>query len=253
MAEIARRFKAAFGGLLDPLRSVLRPRFTFREDADKLDAFQSWFREQVRQNILIVEDPLRETPWLATYVRSAYREAIVRAHALVRRGQKVPHSDLTGEEFLIQAFAAPERVSKIRMMASRVFTDLKGVTQDMDTKMTRILTDAIAHGTGLPKVARSLSGEVGIGRRRAQVIARTEIIRVHAEGQLDAFEELGIKSVDLEVELLTAWNACPICKNLASKGPFTLRKARGLIPVHPRCRCCWRPLIPSSLLSKSRL
>jgi SPP1 gp7 family putative phage head morphogenesis protein len=244
MADVNRRFREAFIALVAKVSSTLGTQFTYRRADEKLEQFQEWFRGQIREKILVVEDPLKETPWLAKYVRSAYREALVKSHIEVRKAQGIRAVAPATEEFLLQAFASPEAVSKIKMMAARSFTDMKGVTEDMDARMTRVLTDGIAHGRSVRKVAKELNEKVvGLGKMKAMLVARNEIIRVHAEGQLDAFEQLDVGEVTLNAEMLTAWNACPRCTSIASGGPFSLSEARGMLPIHPRCRCAWGPHI----------
>jgi hypothetical protein len=74
------------------------------------------------------------------------------------------------------------------------------------------------------------------------VIARTEVIRAHAEGQLDALEELGVEELGVEVEWTVTEDSrlCPLCAAL--KGVvLTLDEAKGLLPRHPNCRCAFIP------------
>src|SRR5690606_3974530 len=52
-----------------------------------------------------------------------------------------------------------------------------GVTEAMATQMQRTLADGLGQGQGPREIARSLAQSVdGIGRRRAEVIARTECL-----------------------------------------------------------------------------
>jgi SPP1 gp7 family putative phage head morphogenesis protein len=46
------------------------------------------------------------------------------------------------------------------------------------------------------------------------------------------------------VELVTAGDlrVCPMCQGLNGK-VYTIKEARGLIPVHPQCRCAWVPVM----------
>jgi len=73
-------------------------------------------------------------------------------------------------------------------------------------------------------------------------VARTEIIRTHAEGQLDAFERLGVTEVGVMAEWITADDerVCPLCKSLDGV-VLKVKEARGLLPRHTNCRCAWTP------------
>ena len=83
----------------------------------------------------------------------------------------------------------------------------------------------------------------GLTRTRAIVIARTEVIAAHAEGQLDSYERLGIQEVQVQAEWMTAGDnrVCPECETLEG-ATLTVTEARGLIPRHPQCRCAWVPV-----------
>jgi SPP1 gp7 family putative phage head morphogenesis protein len=130
-------------------------------------------------------------------------------------------------------------------MYQRSFEELRGISASMSQQMSRVLADGLSHGESATKLARRLSDTVqGITRQRANVLARTELINAHAEGQLDSFEELGVQAVGAEVEITTAGDdrVCPLCSEL-SGAQFTVQEARGLIPRHPNCRCSWRAAI----------
>jgi SPP1 gp7 family putative phage head morphogenesis protein len=79
-------------------------------------------------------------------------------------------------------------------------------------------------------------------RSRALLVANNELIRAHADGQLDALEELGEEEVTAAVEWVTAGDdrVCKLCKPLDGV-VLTVAEARGLIPRHVNCRCAWLP------------
>lgn len=224
--------------------------FRFLTDPDKINAFRNWLRLQVRYKFLSPTDGPRGKPWLSKYIDSAYKQGIVRAFidtnpASLARDPKV----YTGgrNQFLRQSFAAPESVRKLEMLYTRNFTALEGITDAMGTRMSETLTNGLAHGHGMKQIARALVKNVkGAGIARAKVLAQTEIIRAHAEGQLDGFEDLGVDELGIMAEFSTAGDniVCPRCAALSGK-VYTIKKARGLIPVHPRCRCTWIPYLKS--------
>jgi SPP1 gp7 family putative phage head morphogenesis protein len=71
-------------------------------------------------------------------------------------------------------------------------------------------------------------------RYRAETIARSETARAMDEGSLNRFEEFGVK----KVELLAAAGCCPEC-GARDGNEYTIEEARGILPLHPRCRCAW--------------
>jgi hypothetical protein len=89
-----------------------------------------------------------------------------------------------------------------------------------------------------------------IGMTRATVMAVTGVVGAVAEATLSRLAGYGINQVGLLVELATARTPCQICTGLRDRdnglgpGIFTIEQARGVIPIHRRCRCTWRAFVP---------
>ena len=263
MGDMNRRFKkvgAAVRGLIVdddvfglkppvPLTFNVEPQaWRFQTSPQKLETFNKWFKEQIDQDILTVVGPKAE-PWTSTYVESAYKKGVERAfddtHAAAL-AENVDFYEGSKQQFLNDAFRAPETVSKLRLISIQTFEELKGVTPSMSQQMSRILAQGLADGSGPAKIAREMDKAIKkITRTRALVIARTEIVRAHAEGQLDSMERLGIEEVEADVEWSTAGDdkVCARCEDAAADSPYTIDEARGQIPLHPNCRCAWIPVL----------
>jgi len=224
--------------------------FQFRTDAGKLEAFNDWFKQQLDANIISVGPGGRsDKPWTADFVESSYKKGQLNAYLASKEGQLFEQAgvgDLSQEQFLRQAFNAPETVSKVKLLSTRTLEDLKGVNAQMAQRMNRILSQGLIDGSGPEKIARQMTKEIKkLSESRALTIARTEIINAHSEGQLDSFEELGVDELGVQAEWSTAQDdrVCPECE--ANEGKvFSVDDARGLIPLHPNCRCAWVPYIP---------
>jgi SPP1 gp7 family putative phage head morphogenesis protein len=217
-------------------------RWRFQSDPDKVREFKRWLQSQLRSRVVGQSE---EALWRA-YVEEGFRKGAGRAFddtSRVRRATRV-REELTSpdpaafragrrEEFLRSAFGRPVAVEKVKLLAGRSFDDLEDITSTMSNRMVRALADGLVRGQGPREIARTLAAEVDIGRGRAETIARTEIIRSHAEGQLEALEQLGVESVGVAVEWSIAdENACPRCQ--AMQGVvLKLAEARGMIPLHP--------------------
>jgi SPP1 gp7 family putative phage head morphogenesis protein len=219
-------------------------RFDFPTDSAKLVAFNDWLNDQVNAGILTTD--ITGAPWTGQYVSSAYRQGALRSFTDVRKAELSKSLDFyngSKEQFLQSAFGQPESLDKIRLLATRSFEELKGVTSAMSQQMNRILADGLAHGRGPLAIARDMNRAITkLGRTRANTIARTEVIRAHAEGQLDSFVKLGVDKVGVMAELSTAGDdlVCPICMPLEGI-VLTIKEARGTIPRHPNCRCAFIP------------
>ncbi len=263
MADMTRRFKKlskniqelivdddALGllntGIQTINQQVPNQAWRFQSDPQKVKSYRRWLKQQVDALILTPVGGIQDKPWTAPYIESAYKKGAIRAYTDLRAEDlaNAPTIFQGGKaEFIRTAFSQPVLASKIELLYERAFTELEGVTAVMDQQMSRILAEGLSQGSGPRTIARNLRDNVvTMTNTRALVIARTEIVRAHAEGQLDAFELLGVDEVGILAEWLTAGDerVCPECDALEGV-VMTIEEARGLIPRHPNCRCAWIP------------
>ena len=229
--------------------AVVNTRWRFVTDDKKVIEYQKWLQTQVDAGLLEVSKDNLKTPWLEPHIGSSYKKGILRTYTDVHRADIAAAESGFGfieggkAQFLEQAFNSPVGQSKLRLLSTRSFSQLKGVTDEMSKEMSRVLSDGIAQGKGAEALARSLTKTVStLERRRARVIARTEIVHAHSEGQLDAFEAMNIEQVGVMAEWSTAHDdlVCPMCSPMEGV-VLTVKEARGAIPRHPNCRCAWIP------------
>lgn len=221
-------------------------RWEFLTAPQKVTQFRTWLDEQIGARLLSVESGA--DAWTAKYVYSAYKQGVLRAwtdtnrQAFAAAGNVEAHMGARSQ-FLLSSFNGPETITKLQLLATRSYEGLRGITASMSTSMARIFADGIAAGKGPLVIAKELREAIDkIGLRRARVLARTEIMHAHAEGQLDSFEALGVDELGVMAEWSTAGDdrVCPICQPLEGV-IMTVDEARGLIPRHPNCRCTWIP------------
>lgn len=216
----------------------------------KLKAFRRYLTRRADERILNPVGGQPGKPWTAPFIESAYRKGLVRAYTDTRKtklfGKPAAFQRGSQAEFLRAAFGGPVARSKIELLATRDFEQLKGINAQMGSKLNVILADGMSASNHPRVIAKRISGEIDkIKRTRANTLARTEIIHAHAEGQLDSFEQMGITHVAALVEWMTAGDdrVCPRCEQQMGR-VFTIDQARGLIPLHPNCRCMWVPYFP---------
>jgi len=221
--------------------------WAFLKDAQKVEAFRQWLKDRIQEGVLEV-DKYKNRPWLAEYVESAYKKGIIRAFTDVRKREGLRTEDFlkgSESEFLRSSFGAPESVEKLELLYTRAFEQLKDVSESVSSKLSVILADGLASGSSPREIARTMIQSIQeITKKRALVIARTEIIRAHSEGQLLSFEKLGVEEVGIEAEWLTAGDekVCDLCSSLEGT-VLSVEEAKGLLPRHPNCRCCWIPAL----------
>jgi len=252
VADLRRRFdrlKQAIDQLIveeNAFGLVTHTRWQFATTPEQLAEFERWLESRISRDVLVDQDY-----WQA-YVEEGYRKGMGRAFDDVHRMQRVKAYGTdaplewyygTREDFLEMAFGQPIAVERVKTLAARTFMDLKGATQAMATTVKRVLADGLVAGQNPKTIARAIKEQIdGIGKRRAVIIARTEIIRAHAEGQLDGLEALGVDRVGVMVEweITKDGRTCPLCTALDGV-TLPIHEARGMIPRHPQCRCAWIP------------
>jgi SPP1 gp7 family putative phage head morphogenesis protein len=217
-------------------------KFKFVSDAEKVALFMEWFKKQVREEIFEMYDydPALVTGgnwWVDFYVRKGYEKGINHSSNGLR--SIVGSSSILSVENTMQI---PFHVDRLGLLYVRNYELLEGITTDMSKAISEVLANGIGQGWGVEKIANSLNSRIdAIGLHRSRLLARTEVIRAHAEATLNNFESFGIHDVRLLAEFSTASHGvCEICKPKEGN-LYTLEEARGVIPVHPGCRCAWIP------------
>ena len=239
--------------------------FAFPRSADKLSRFIIWLEYQVKTGILEVGELQQvgvsvENAWTNKYILDSYKRGVQRArYELIKAGYKVPSVESTGG--IEMAIATPFHIDRLGLLYTRTYSELKGITETMDSLISRVLAQGIADGDNPRLLARKLVsvingsgvGELGItdtlGRfipaaTRADMLARTEIIRAHHIATVQEYRNWGVEGVNVLAELLTAGDnrVCSRCEALAKGSPYTLDQIEKMTPVHPRCRCIALPI-----------
>lgn len=152
------------------------------------------------------------------------------------------------------SFAAPKRYDSVERFYAKTLNLMQGLTDDVGKQMTDILSTGFIEGRHSRVIAARMSRAlIGLEKKRAIVIAQTEMARAYAEGQLDGFEAARVDTVQLFAEWSTAGDdrVCPKCQPMDGK-ILKIEEARGLIPLHPRCRCAWIPITPADMEAKRK-
>jgi SPP1 gp7 family putative phage head morphogenesis protein len=248
-AEHDARIDAIVAGKIQPGELLTNTAWQFHTSSEQIQAFKIWLDQQVKKDVLGKgEDAIWQK-----YAMEGYKKGVGRAFDDIKKpyakgyaaaGQSTADFYAGSRyQFLQSAFAHPIAIDKIKLLAGRTYSDLEGVTDAMSAQMTRTLTDGLVQGKSPNIIAKDLADDVDdIGIRRGTMIARTEIIRAHAEGQLDAMQQMGVEEVGVAVEFTVTPDekVCPLCQALEGV-ILKIDEARGVIPQHPDCRCCFSP------------
>ena len=233
-----------------PLGNAAKGRFRFASTSEKIQGFLGWLKKQIIFRIMGNTVDQIENGWWRQYTEAGVRQGAGRAFDDFQKRSSgknaLPMTEFyegSRNDFLRDSFTKPVQVERVKVLAARTYTDLKGVTEAMSTGISRTLTDGLVRGDGPREIAQALNEDVdSIGIPRAELIARTEIIRAHAEGQLDALEAMGVEEVGVMVEWSTAGDerVCEKCSDLEGV-VLTIQEAHNKIPRHPNCRCSFIP------------
>lgn len=258
MADFRRRFKEvrrlllttvgvndalSLGGQNVPLiigQATAATRFTFATSPNKTAAFSNWLTGILDEIVLKDFDPLRAAepnPFIFRTVGSAVTRA---DQELNRVGVLTPR--------LVEELALPSNIpgglsTTLETLYTRNYEALRGITAETSRQIAAELSSGTLAGIGPRQMARAMTQVIDISIQRATLMARTEVINAYAESSLDRFEQMGITNVTPRVEFTTAGDdrVCIQCEQLDGV-VRTTKQARGVIPVHPACRCAWLPL-----------
>lgn len=243
--------------------------FNFPRATDKVAAFMDWLNSEINDNILEVSQfqqlgQATETAWTNMYIEDSYKRGVIRSrYELEKAGYPVPGMEETGG--IAASMANPFHIDRVGLIFTRTYEDLKGITSTMSNQISKILGQGIADGDGPRDLARKLNTVItgqgdtlaitdSIGRfiparRRAEILARTEIIRAHHSAMIQEYKNWGEIGLVVQAELATAGDdrVCSQCQELEGK-VYTLDQATNLIPVHPQCRCIALPVLPDEEL-----
>lgn len=224
-----------------PLRTEDTPRKTV--------LFVQWLREQLDSELLEVVSRGENQ-----YIRSAYAQGIRLATSQLReRGIDPATVDIS------ELVERGNYQRGLRTLFTRTYDSLQDLTDDVVREVRGELMEGFSRGEGPRKVADRISGRIdSVGKHRATLIARTEMMHAHSEGALQRYEDIGEQS-DADIGLrhvgrLSANDArvCAACRRLEDS-VFTIDEFRSAtfefrgsvyrvgIPSHPNGRCVTVP------------
>lgn len=256
--------KQTFVAYEDPKAAAVGA-FIFARSDKKLAEFIKWLERQIELGLITVKELEQigtgiEAFWTNKYIYDSYKRGVIRARQeMIRMGMQIPSIEQSGG--IENVMGTPFHMDRVGVLYTRVYTDLKGITSAMDSIISRILAQGMADGDGPILLARKIlsaingvnAGTLGItdsigrfipAKRRAEMLARTEMIRAHHLANIQEYRNWGLEGVVVKGEFRTAGDdrVCPACAALEGK-IFTLDEIEPLIPLHPQCRCMALPYV----------
>ena len=191
---------------------------------DKLKRKQdSWFNNQVAQSY---SNGAIFT--LAEY--NFYAKLFEKQH---RRGQISKFSPLR----------SPYHIALAREVFGRNYEQLRGVTNEIATKMTNAITRAVLTGDSPYKLARELNKKTTLGKKRCKLIARTEIAAAQSRAAIHETQRLE-EEEGLD-EVLMRWRTrgdkLVRPSHRALDEELLTKKMANRYIGDPQCRCSVKP------------
>jgi len=230
------RFSAKVRGRFNALKrsGVKRVKDDSLTESDKTGAlfvayFFPWFDRESKEIVI------GDNGWYKSFVNQAALAGIARTDLYIKA--------IGNENGAALTTPRPEDIRDIESYYERFAEGLGVILAALTIEARTALLKAIQEQQD---VAAALADRIDkIGRTRGEVLARTETISIFNDAALTRMEMLGILYVtaQLEYEFVTAGDerVCPICAALDGK-IYAIAQARGVIPLHPRCRCSWVPV-----------
>ena len=238
--------------------------FDFPRLSQKVDAFMQWLKLQESKGLLETMTYTRlggaiDNAWTNIYIVDSYKRGIIRARSEMKKaGYKVPTVAESGGIDAIMG--TPFHIDAVGYVYTRAFEQLTGITAAMDTQISQILAQGLIDGDHPSLLARKLiatingkgAGDLGItdvlgrhipAQRRADMLARTEIIRAHHMANIQEYKNWRAMGVSVRAEWSIAGGkrTCEICASMDGK-QFALEEIENMIPRHPMCRCMAVPI-----------
>jgi SPP1 gp7 family putative phage head morphogenesis protein len=235
--------------LLSQLQSPLKRNegYDFPLTQADINGFMDWLEKQEDKGVLnkhtrtgIHSSPVSEA-WSNVYIESAYKKGIQTAYSTMEQEAKRSKKEWTTRD-IKGMFFEPIHAELVGRLYARTFTNLKNITNEMNTGIKETLAKGVADGLGANALTIRLHKQVNMTHKRAHTIARTETVRAMNEAQLSTYESFGVYEVSVIVEWHTAGDdrVCGYCESRHG-GTYSIKDARGLLPAHPNCRCAWIP------------
>lgn len=174
---------------------VNRTRYLYEVDVNQMAAINQTLRDIVYRWLLGGQQGLWSAQWyMHNYLNAAWQSG---ASDSLQSLQNLSSTALVGQELsltvraldLVSILATPAYQRPIQLLSSRVFNDMRGLSDDMVKDMQRILSTSIADGISARDAAKRLREKLWPNDKgylsRAMTIARSEINSAYRQAYLE--------------------------------------------------------------------
>lgn len=199
MNKVLRTYKSALERI--PSALAVNARYEYQLDPQLLSLILDDASYLVDQVLL---DGGQNDLWFDEYIDLAAEKGTGQAYANLSQQSPVYAA---GRESLSAILASEPYQRRMALVHTRMFEEMKGMSAEVKRDMARVLTDGIGRGLNPREVSRNLTEQIGIEKRRANRIARTEVTtalrRAKWEEDEEARQEYGLKTRLLHISALS--------------------------------------------------
>ncbi|MCK5016453.1 MAG: phage portal protein [Candidatus Peribacteraceae bacterium] len=129
----------------------------------------------------------------------------------------------------------------LEWIATRSLSLAQMVNGTTKEELRKALALGFEEGESIPQLTKRIKTYYQNGyERRANMVARTEVIAASNEGALQGYEHEGIEKAEFYAALDE--RLCVECEALHGV-IYPINETHGVIPVHPDCRCTFIPIV----------
>jgi len=180
--------------------------------------------------------------WVTPSLISSYKKGITRGASQVA---KISPLYTPKPNFVQTALKTQFSLQKIELLNVQALDSIARFNTTVESKLAQKLEQSLLAQKSITAIKKESTLVINSNMNtRLRVLAETSPVDAQSTGQLFAYELLEIKNVSGMAEILTAGddNVCSECADLENQ-VYTITEAMGIIPVHARCRCAWRPIL----------
>lgn len=161
--------------------------YSYDISTERYDSINGFIERLIYNELLESINGQRPQNWFyQSYLSSAYNDAI---RDTIQSTKNMAEPDIVGDEIamMVRQLDAdafnPQQVQSLNLVYSRVFNEMKGLSDSMKVDLSETLTRGMANGLGIQQITRDVAKRVGVGFSRAQRISRTEIMGAYRTAQ----------------------------------------------------------------------
>lgn len=168
--------------------------YSYDVSTERYDSINAFIERLLYNELLESITGQRPSNWFyQSYLSSAYNDAI---RDTIQSTKNMADPKVVGDEIamMVRQLDAdafnPQQVQSLGLVYSRVFNEMKGLTDSMKVDLSETLTRGMASGLGIRQITQDVAKRVGVGFSRAQRISRTEILGAYRTAQRAKTKEI---------------------------------------------------------------